>query len=166
MAWSSNSTFSKPKSKRQVSTKWVDLQPRERKAPGLRKVGKKGEFWIFVGLVINRFFAKIALEDRCEISLEVCDGYHKAWAHSRRRQDIRVLDWYYALRVVRACQECHFEVDAKGRREAEPIIEGIIVDRFTRMGLSEQDVKRLFLECAKAIQAEHAPKFDIYEVEL
>jgi len=163
-----STTFAKPKSRKQavVSDKWVRLgEPRQR-SNGLKKVGKKGEFWIFVGLIVNRFFNKIDLLDTCEIVETVCDNYHRAWAHTRRRQDIRVGDWYYALRVVRACQECHFWADSQGRMVAEGILEPIIAARFKKMGMSEADVKRLLIECATEIQKENPGKFDVYVVTL
>lgn len=167
-----NTSFRKPKSRKQgaKSDKWVDLQPRERKAPGLKRIGKKGEFWQFVSKIIDRFFAKIGLVDTCEIVETVCDNYHRAWAHTRRRQDIRVGDWYYVLRVLRGCQECHFWADSQGRRIAETILEPIIEKRFKKMGLTEERVKQLLLECAAEIQALDAqsenPKYQTFVVEL
>lgn len=158
----SSTTFAKPRSKKQtiVSDKWVRLGEPKKRSNGLRRVGRKGEWWIFVGLIVNRFFNKIDLVDRCEIQNEVCDGYHKAWAHTRRRQDIRVGDWWYALRVVRACQECHFWADAlqEGRSNSEVLLESIAAERFKNMGLSDARVRELLLECAAEIQKENPGK--------
>lgn len=166
-------TFRKPKSKvRPVSTKWVDLQPRERKAPGMKRIGAKGEFWIFVGEVINLSFAKIGLLDTCEIQNEVCDGYHRAWAHTRRRQDIRRLDWKYAFRVVRACQECHYFADAlqEGRTNSEILLEAVRAERNKRLGLTEEAINAVLLESAAEIQAKDlltkTPRFQAFVVEL
>ncbi len=165
MSFFRSSTFAKPRSRKQtvVSEKWTRLGEPKKPSKGLRKVGKKGDFWLFVSQILNKFCLKIGLPKRCEIQGAFCDNYHLTPAHTRRRQDIRVGDWWYALRVVTACTECHFEVDAKGRREAEPILEDIILARFKRLGLTEDQVKQLLLECAEEIQGEN-DRFSTYVV--
>lgn len=139
-----STTFLKPKKRRLLS----DRKP-------LKKVAKKGNFWLFVSQILNKFFLKIEMPQRCE----ACDGSAYCGqltpAHSRRRQDIRVGDWYYALRVAVLGVHCHFDIDAKGRRDAEPIIEEIIAKRFKAMGLTEDRVKELLLECAEEVQADN-----------
>lgn len=138
--------------------------PKVRKAPSIKKVGRKGEFWLFVSKILTEFFFEIDMPRRCE----KCDGSRYGGpiqpAHSRRRVDIRVDDWWYALRVAVLCNDCHFEADSKGRRDAEPIIEKIITDRFKRMGLSEEKVRLILLACAKKVQEQHSPKFDQFLV--
>jgi hypothetical protein len=161
-----------PRKKREVASVSYSRKPQLRKLPGkgLKKVARKGEFWIFVSKVLNRFFLKIDMPQRCE----KCDGSRYGGpiqpAHSRRRVDIRVGDWWYAFRVAVLCNDDHFEIDKKGRRDAEPIIEKIIADRFKRMGLSEDRVKELLLESAAEIQAEDAlkdkPRFQEFLVTL
>lgn len=147
MSFGTVTTFSKSRRLKPMS---------ERKR--LKKVGRKGEFWMFVSKILTAFFLKIELERRCE----ACDGTAYCGpitpAHSRRRQDVRVNDWYYALRVAVLGSDCHFHIDAKGRRDAEPIIENIITERFRKMGLSEERVKQILLECAEKIQADN-PKY-------
>lgn len=167
MSFGASTTFSNPRSRRQkpVSTKWVDLQPRERKAPGLQKVGRKTEFWIFVNQILETFFVKIELPRICEIQSDFCDGYHIAKAHTRRRSVIRTDNWYHALRVCWACQECHAWADQRERDDSESIIEGIIQNRFRRMDLSDEKVRQLLLECAEKVQADN-PKFESYLVVL
>jgi hypothetical protein len=80
-------------------------------------------------------------------------------------RDIRVGDWYYAFRVAVLGNDCHFAIDRKGRRAAEPLIEAIIIDRFADMNLSEDQVKELLLECAAEVQTEHR-EFEQYLVTL
>lgn len=133
-------------------------RPSERKS--LKKVGVKGEFWLFVSQILNRFFLAIDQPQRCE----KCDGTAQCGritpAHSRRRQDIRRGDFYYALRVAVLGQQCHFDIDSLGRRAAEPLIEEIIQNRFKKLGLSEQNVKDLLMKIAAEIQAEHPATTD------
>lgn len=147
--------FSKPKRLKPMS---------ERKT--LKKVGRKGEFWQFVSKILTAFFLKIEMPKRCE----QCDGSAYCGpitpAHSRRRQDIRVGDWHYALRVGVLGSDCHYHIDAKGRRDAEPIIEKIITDRFKKMGLTEEKVRELLLQCAAEVQEKNSPKYDEFLVEL
>jgi hypothetical protein len=133
----------------------------------LKRVGAKGEFWLFVGKVIDLSFGKIALPDTCEIVDDCCDNCHRAWAHTRRRQDIRRLDWKYAFRVLRACQECHYFADALqgGRTNSETFLEAIRAERNKRLGLTEADIEGILLQCAAQIQKEFAPQYDIYHVE-
>ena len=158
MAYFSSNKFSKPKSRK------FNRDGTAKKAPKqLKKVARKGEFWLFVSLILNKFFEKIGLARTCELKREVCDNYHLQPAHTRRRQDIRVEDWWYALRVAVACNECHFEVDAMGRRDAEPIIEAAIVERFKNLGMTESKVKTLLALCAKEVQKER-PEFKDYVV--
>lgn len=149
MSFFPSSTFAKPKRPK----------PRLERKP-LKKIAKKGEFWLFVSKILSKFFLRIDLPRRCEL----CDGSRYGGpiqpAHSRRRADIRVGDWWYALRCAVLCNDDHFEIDRKGRREAEPLIETIITDRFKKMGLSEDDVKALLLQCATEVQAEHPGKGD------
>lgn len=163
-----STTFSKPKSRKQavVSEKWTRLGPPKERSHGLKKVAKKGEFWLFVSKVLNDFFLRINLPQTCEYQGAFCDNYHKQPAHSRRRQDIRVGDWWYAFRVAVLCNECHFEIDAKGRREAEPIIEGLITNRFKRMGLSPYNVRTLLLRSATAVQVANPKQYGQYTVTL
>lgn len=124
----------------------------------IKKVGRKTEFWDFVGKILTKFFFKIEMPRRCE----KCDGSAYCGtitpAHSRRRNGIRVNDWHYALRVAVLGSNCHFDIDSQGGPAAEPIIEKIIIDRFRSMGLTEADVKRLLLECAAAVQSENPGK--------
>jgi hypothetical protein len=152
MSFFSTTTFKKP------------TKPRVARTP-LKKVAKKGDFWIFVSKVLSKFFLRIELPRRCE----ACDGSAYCGpiqpAHSRRRQDIRVGDWYYAFRVAVLGNDCHFAIDRKGRRAAEPLIEAIIIDRFADMNLSEDQVKELLLECAAEVQTEHR-EFEQYLVTL
>lgn len=137
---------------------------------GLNKVSKKGDFWLFVSKVLNKFFLKIEMDRRCE----KCDGTSYCGvltpAHTRRRQDIRVGDWYYAFRVAVLGDACHFLIDSKGRREAEPIIERIITERNKRLGITEDRWKELLMECVDEIQKEDAvsksPKYQHYVVTL
>jgi hypothetical protein len=137
--------------------------PKPRKA--LNKVSKKGDFWLFVSKVLNAFFLKINMPKVCE----ACHGAGYCGpltpGHSRRRQDIRVGDWYYAFRVAVLGQQCHFEIDAKGRRAAEPIIEAIIIDRFAKLGLDDEQVKQLLIETAEQIQLKH-PEYEHFVVTL
>lgn len=132
----------------------------------LKRVGRKCEWWMFISKILTAFFLKIEMPKVCE----QCGGTSYCGvlqpAHSRRRQDIRVGDWYYALRVAVLGNDCHFAIDVKGRREAEPIIEQIITDRFKDMGLTEEKVKALLLECAAEVQAKFSPKYDEFLVEL
>lgn len=152
-------SFNKPKALKRDA----DGNPKGRTP--LKKSAKKGDFWQFTSKVLTKFFLKIGMERRCE----ACDGTAYCGpitpAHSRRRQDIRVGDFYYALRVAVLGSDCHYRIDSKGRREAEPVIERIITERFAKMGLSEERVKRLLLECAAEVQKEDS-KFDIYVVTL
>ena len=149
----------------QTSTTWrKPTRPKpERKA--MNRTGEKGSWWIFVSAVLNRFFLRIAMPQRCEL----CDGTSYCGpiqpAHRKRRQDIRKFNWEEAFRVAVLGNDCHYEIDVKGRRAAEPIIENIIATRFKRMGLSEEKVKELLLECAKEVQAENE-KFSEYVVVL
>lgn len=166
MSFGSRSAFSKPKTRKQKSDdwgapgKWIDLDPKPPKTPGLRKVGKKGEFNIFAGEILKLFFVKAGIPDTCEIVSEFCDNYHRAFAHTRRRQDIRTGDWKYVLRVVRACQECHFFADAQrgGRTNSETFLEAVRARRNKLLGLTEAEIEALLLQCARDIQAEDALK--------
>ena len=170
---SAYSGFSKPKSRRPqvVSTKWVDLQPRDRTKPkGIVRCGKKGLFWSFVNEILETFYAKIELPRICEIQTDFCDGYHIAKAHTRRRSVIRTDNWFHALRTCFACQECHAWADQRERDDSESIIEKVITDRFKRMGITEARAKTLLLECAAKVQAKDAesskPKYEEFLVEL
>jgi hypothetical protein len=166
MSFSNTSTWSRPKSKKQVSTKWVDLQPRDRTPKAMNKVGRKSEFWMFVNHCLEVFFARIELPRVCEIHSDFCDGYHIAKAHTRRRSVIRVDDWFHAFRVVWACQECHAWADQRERDDSEAIIEGIIQNRFKRMGIAEDRAKQILLECAKEVIASDEARFGKYVVTL
>lgn len=141
-----STTFLKPKARR------------TRPVKQLKKVSRKGDFWLFVSKILNKFFLRIEMPQRCE----ACDGSAYCGqltpAHTRRRQDIRVNDWDYALRVAVLGVHCHFDIDAKGRREAEPIVEKIITDRFKKMGLTPARVRSLLLQCALEVQAENPGK--------
>lgn len=136
-----NTSFRKPK------------PPKVKKRTPLKKSAKKGDFWLFCSKILNAFFLRIGMPARCE----ACDGSAYCGpitpAHTRRRQDIRVGDWQFALRVAVLGSDCHYRIDAKGRREAEPILEDIIAKRFARMGLSEERVNELLMECAAEVQA-------------
>lgn len=147
MAFFTTTTFRKPR----------PLKRREDRKP-LKKVARKGTFWLFVSQILTRFFLKIEMPRRCE----ACDGSAYCGpitpAHTRRRVDIRVNDWHYALRVAVLGQQCHYDYDSQGRRAAEPLIEQIIADRFKKMGLSENRVRELLLETAAEVQADN-PKF-------
>lgn len=152
------STFTKPK-------------PRSAKKPTrLKKVAAKGEFWLFVSKVLNKFFLKAGVPQRCQR----CDGTSQCGqltpAHTRRRQDIRRLDWKYALRVIPLGVHCHFDIDAKGRRDAEPILEDLRTEMFKKLGLTDADVDRMLLQCVDEIQQEDAgsanPKYQEYLVTL
>lgn len=165
MSFGTSTTFSRPRSRKQdrpSSGKWVNLEPKQKKAPGLKKVGEKGVFWICVGEILDRFFPKIGMLDTREIVSEFCDNYHRAYAHTRRRQDIRKEDWRYALKVVRACQECHYWADAQqgGRTNSEVVLDAVRDTRNRRLGLTESDVERILLECAAEVMAEDAAKGD------
>jgi hypothetical protein len=138
----STSTFKKPKA-------------RSKPKKAVKKIGRKGEFWAFCNQILTLFFLQIGLA-------KVCESCHGAGycgpltpAHSRRRNGIRVGDWYYALRVACLGSYCHFDIDSQGGPAAEPIIEGIITKRFKAMGLTEDDVKRILLECAAEIQKDN-----------
>jgi hypothetical protein len=141
-----------------------------KKAKQLKKVGAKGEFWLFVSQILNRFFLRVGVQQRCQ----KCDGTSQCGqltpAHTRRRQDIRRLDWKYALRVVPLGVHCHFEIDSKGRRDAEPILEELRDECLKRVGLTDARAEQILLECALEIQAEDAlsekPKYQEYLVEL
>lgn len=124
----------------------------------MNRIGRKGEFWNFCGAILTRFFLKIEMAQRCE----KCDGMSYCGrltpAHVKRRNGIRTDNWYDALRVACLGNACHYEIDSQGGPAQEPILEKIIVDRFRKMGLSEERVKELLLECAAEIQAEDALK--------
>jgi hypothetical protein len=158
------SSFGKRKV-RKTSEKWTRLpQPDddkpEQQRKGLRRVGKKGEFWMFTNKLIDAFILQIGLERTCEVRLECCDNYHLTPAHTRRRQDIRTGDWGYAVRVVAACAECHLEVDDDGRTDAEAILEPIYQARMKRLGISEEKALIMLKEIALRIQEEFAPKYN------
>lgn len=166
MSFFPSTTFTKPKSRKQnvsPSGKWTRLGEPKQKSTGLRKIGKKGDWWLCVAKIIDRFLLKIDLPKTCEIKSEFCDNYHLQPAHTRRRQDIRVGDWWYAVRIVVGCSECHFWADSQGRRTAEEILEPIVQERFKRLGLDEDEVKRLLLLSANEVQEEN-PKFSHYYV--
>lgn len=168
MSFFGSTTFAKPKSRKQPkpkSTKWVDLQPRERSTPGLAKVGKKTEFWLFCAAIVNEYLLKIEQPKRCEIQSEFCDNYHLTPAHTLRRSVIRTDDWFHALRIAVACTECHAWADQRERDESEAIIEGVIQNRHRELGLSEADVKKILLLCAEKVQEEN-PKWQHFEVVL
>jgi hypothetical protein len=135
---------------------------------GLNKVAKKGDFWLFVAKVLNLFFLKIEMPRRCQ----KCDGSAYCGplqpAHTRRRMDIRVGDWYYALRVVPLGNDCHFDVDKQGRRAAEPILEELRTESLNRLGITEERAQELLLECALEVQTDYAKegKFQEYVVTL
>jgi hypothetical protein len=122
--------------------------PTKRKA--MNKVGKKGNFWLFVAKCLDLFFIQLDLP-------KVCENCHMPAgpngpidpAHTRRRADIRVGDWRFAFRVAALCQVCHFGFDSQGRRDAEPQIEAIIANRFKELGMTDADVIRLLIECAE-----------------
>ena len=70
--------------------------------------------------------------------------------------------------MVRACQECHYFADALqgGRTNSETFLEGIRAERNKRLGLTEERINELLLECAAEVQEKHSPKFDSFLVEL
>jgi hypothetical protein len=169
MSFGTSTTWSRPKSSKQarVSDKWVDLERRDRTKPkGLKKVGKKAEFWSFVNHVLESFFVKIGVPRVCEIQSDFCDGYHIAKAHTRRRTIIRIGDWFHAFRVCWACQECHSWADQRERDESEAIIEAVIQSRFRALGLTEQAVKKLLLQCAEEVQMSDIDRYGHFVVEL
>lgn len=147
---------------KQKSDRWVNnrvLAETTQKRKGLNPVGKKTVFWQFVGAVLTKFFLKIELDKICE----QCQGTSYCGpltpAHTRRRQDIARLDWWYAFRVAVLGSECHRSIDELGRRAAEPILENIIRTRFKKMELKESDVKRLLIRCAQEVQAEQLARY-------
>ena len=167
MTFATSTTWSRPSKKNRTLAKWVDLQPRDRSKPkGLKRVGKKSEFWIFVNHVLEVFFVKIGLQRTCEIQSDYCDNYHIAKAHTRRRTTIPITDWWYAFRTCFACQECHDWADQREREESEEIIETVINGRFARLGLSEERVKALLLESASEVQASDPDKYGKWYVTL
>lgn len=147
--------FSKPKQR-----------PLGKERKGLNRVGRKGLFWDFCSKILTAFFLKIELRRVCES----CEGSAYCGpltpAHSRRRNGIRVGDWYYALRVAVLGSYCHFDIDSKGGPAAEPIIEQLITDRFAKMGLTDEQVKALLLECAAEVQNKNPEKYGEFLVEL
>ncbi len=137
------------------SEKWVNhrvLAPKDTNRKGLKKVSKKGIFWLFVSAVLTKFFLKLGVEKVCQ----VCFGKNHCGpldpAHARRRQDIQVGDWWWALRVLPTGRNCHFAIDRRGRRRAEPIIERFIRQMLKRHGLTEVMVKELLIECAEEVK--------------
>ena len=154
MSYFRTTTFRKPRP-----------MPKPRKA--LKKVGRKGDFWLFVAKILDLFFIRIDLPKVCE-KCHLADPVRGSIdpAHSRRRVDIRVFDWWYAFRVAALCQVCHHEIDSLGRGPAEPLIEKIISDRFRELGLSEQAVKKLLLECAEEVQMSDIERYGHFVVEL
>jgi hypothetical protein len=164
MSFGNTSTWSRPKSKKQVSTKWVDLSPRDHAPKAMNRVGKKSEWWMFINHVLELFFVRIELPRVCEIHSDFCDGYHIAKAHTRRRSVIRLGDYFHAFRVVWACQECHAWADQRERDGSEAIIEAIIQNRFRVMGLTEDRVRQLLLECAAEVIASDVERFGKYVV--
>lgn len=124
----------------------------------LKKVGKKGEFWLFCSKVWTRFFFKLAVPPICQR----CEGSAYCGflqpAHLLRRQDIRVGDWWNALRVVPLGNDCHYAIDVLGRRAAEPILTGLWLAMLKDASVTEDDVKRLLIQCAKEVQQEFADK--------
>lgn len=165
MSFQTQTAWSRPRSKRpRTSTKWTDLQPRDRTRKTKLGPGRKTEFWIFVNHVLETFFARIELRRTCEIQSDFCDGYHIAKAHTRRRTVIPVTDWYHAFRVCWACQECHAWADQRERDESEEIIEKVITDRFAQLGLTDARVKELLIEYAADVQQTNAPRFSEFLV--
>jgi hypothetical protein len=142
---------------------------KERK--GLKPKGEKGHWWDFVSAILTRFFLKIEAP-------KVCQSCHGAgWcgpltpAHTTRRQDIPKYDWYHAFRVVPLGSYCHNDIDELGRRDAEPVLEKLRADLlFKQLGLTEEKVEALLLECADELQAEDAkaksPRFQEFVVTL
>lgn len=168
--------FRKTPVRERVSDRWTNNRgpaPDKGKRKGLRRVSKKGEFWLFVSQVLQKFFLKIELPRICEQCGGTSNCGYLDPAHSKRRQDIPIFDWWYAFRVAVLGRECHRRVDTMkgGRVAAEPIIEQIIQDRFDQLGLTELMVKELLIECAGEVQREQLPrygekaKWQEYEVE-
>lgn len=159
MSFSTNTTFRKPRK---------PAPPKERKA--INRVGRKGEFWAFCAEIVRKFQKRIGIPERCEVQGAVCDGRNLTWAHTTRRWTITAKeyaeDWYHALRVLRACGACHYDADSQGGPAAEEILEPIVAQRFKDFGLSEDDVKRILIECAEEVKQEFADmgRFQEYEV--
>lgn len=149
---------------RPPSTKWVDLQPREKpsrqRTGRLNPVGKKGLFWQFCKAIWDEYFLKLENEFGLERRCEKCDGSAYCGvltpAHSIRRNRIRTDDWYHALRVAGLGDSCHFDTDTNP--DAEEIIEDIITARHKRLGITEDDWKQMLLTIAADIQAVDALK--------
>lgn len=101
-----------------------------------------------------------------------CDGTSHCGqltpAHTRRRQDIRRGDFFYALRVVPLGVHCHFDIDKLGRRDAEPILEQLRTESLNRLGITEERSIELLRQCAAEVQNEFKDKgkYQEYVVEL
>lgn len=86
-------------------------------------------------------------------------------AHSRRRIDIRIGDFYFAFRCIQAHSDpCHLAIDATKRDVTEKIIEGIIQARNVSEAVWAQAVLKA-VEIVKEKDLEwNKPRFQHFEV--
>lgn len=151
------------------TAKYRKPKPKPKPKKQINKIGKKGGFWIFIDKILDAFFLRLDLPRVCE-NCHIPPGPNGPIdpAHSLRRVDIRVGDWWNALRVAALCRQCHFEFDSQGRRAAEPQIEAIIQRRFDNLGMDRAAVEKMLLECAEQVQEADAlqkqPRFQEYVV--
>jgi hypothetical protein len=144
------SSFTKPRTPMK-RTPWTPNANPLKRTPMKRTrmkqgTGKKAQWNPFIAAVNLELFRLLDI-DYCEIRFEGCENRRDllTTAHTRRRQDIPLFDYYYAFRSVRGCSEpCHKQADAN-RRNAEVTLERILVARNERLGLSESDWVTLVL---------------------
>lgn len=173
-------TTTRPRSRKQVrppSGKWVDHEREARekaKAESRRNgIGKaeRGLFREFSKEIYYRFFERLEAEYYLPQICEVCGGTAICGkltpAHVYQWKLTRKNEWWKALIVCSAGQECHHNID-KDRTTSEEIWLGIWNDRNKKLELTDDRIKEMFLEIAAEVQAKDAltesPKFQIYHV--
>jgi len=140
----------------------------EKKRKGLRQVGKRGVLNLFMNQVLELFFIKSGIERTCHVCYgrNYCGDIDRA--HSKRRPEINIEDWWSIFRVLPAGRNCHFAIDKRGRRRAERLIERFIKRMFRAVDMDDRAIKELLIECADEIQELDAqskrPRFMHFDV--
>lgn len=154
--------FRSRKQVRPASTKWVDNSrderekaKAERRSKGIGK-GDRGIFREFCKEIYYRFFERLEAEYHLPRQCEVCEGTSVCGlltpAHVYQWKLTRKGEWWKALVVVSAGQECHHRIDSDRTTSEEKLL-AIWNDRNRKLGLTNDRIKEMFLEIAEEIQA-------------
>lgn len=157
------------RSKREKSTKYVNNRTKLSEQRWRGQQNQKGPFNACVNAILDCFFEKIEITG-CEIPWD-----HECWSdvhysHSEKRRYIPVGEWSNALeKVIKACDVQHGLYEAAGHKVNRDTVNRIRRARNERLGLTDQMIRELLLECAAEVlkrdALEKEPKWQQFEVE-